>query len=164
MGSPRCPSWPPGTPCPPHRPPRTPKQVSWPYGIPKSTALKIIIKCRCWSCWTSYPSPLTPWDPVGLPLAPWGPVGLTLVSLGPYRPTPWAPGALQAHPLTTWDPVGLPLDPLGPWVIFKTFCFCDCLMLIQFSYSLLDSLWDKKWIYDEFSVFVCHDIVSQLFC
>ena len=38
------------------------------------------------------------------------------------------------------------------------------LILIQFLYSLPDSFWDKKWIYDEFSVFVCHDIVSQLFC
>ena len=75
MGSPRCPLDPLGPPGPPHRPPMTLKQVSWPHWTLKITspAFQIIrnpIKCHCWSYRTSYPSPLTPWDPKGLPLDP----------------------------------------------------------------------------------------------
>ena len=92
-----------------HRPPRTPKQVTWQHWTCKisSTAFQIIrrpIKCRCWSCGTSYPSPFTPWDPLGLPLDP----------VRPCRPTPWSFGTLKTYPLTSWDPVALPLNPLGP--------------------------------------------------
>ena len=78
MGSPRCPLDPLEPPGPPHRPPMTLKQVSWPHWTLKITspAFQIIrnpIKCHCWSYRTSYPSPLTPWDPKGLPLDPLGP-------------------------------------------------------------------------------------------
>ena len=84
------------TPRPPHQPPMTLKQVSWPHWALKITspAFQIIrnpMKCHCWSCRTSYPFHLTPWDLVGLPPH----------SLGPSRPTPWAPGTFSNAHLTS---------------------------------------------------------------
>ena len=59
--------------------------------------------------WNILPSPLTPWDPVGLPLDP----------LGPCRPTLWA------YPLTPWNPdrlAGL-FSPVWSCFVVRIFCF-----------------------------------------
>ena len=105
MGSPKCPPdplGPPRTPWDPLRPPMTPKQVSWPHWTLKiiSPAFQIIrrpIKCLSWKYGTSYPSPLIPWDPIGLPLD----------SLGSCRPTTWVKswlsGTHQMSLLNLWD-------------------------------------------------------------
>ena len=87
---------------PPIDPPMTPKQVSWPHWTLKITspAFQIIrrpIKCLSWKYGTSYPSPLIPWDPIGLPLD----------SLGSCRPTTWVKswlsGTHQMSLLNLWD-------------------------------------------------------------